>query len=199
MLYGRQINQVLCLMSWMGAGWAITSFLTLHRTEAKLKEVKTQFVLLNQHNTALLSMLSSAIASEGPRMANFHRELARLFTQENTLIPTSDPQPSNQSVTAHLDAVSCIINFPHSGYYKLSFWCENSWTVSFLKDFKFFILNYLRFWGGRGRGYSKHVNGRGQLGEVPYLFQTHSLGLRTGVGRLGQRYSSLQRPTPGPF
>nr|XP_038962277.1 ankyrin repeat domain-containing protein 26-like isoform X9 [Rattus norvegicus] len=76
----------------------------LMETEAKLKEVKTQFVLLNQHNTALLSMLSSAIASEGPRMANFHRELARLFTQENTLIPTSDPQPSNQSVTAHLDA-----------------------------------------------------------------------------------------------
>ncbi|XP_028618873.1 uncharacterized protein LOC114617438 [Grammomys surdaster] len=76
----------------------------LMETEAKLKEVTTQFVMLIQHNTALLNLLSSIFASEGPCVTNFHRRLGSLFTQENTPTPTLDPQPSNQSITAHLDA-----------------------------------------------------------------------------------------------
>ncbi|XP_076784972.1 uncharacterized protein LOC117703140 isoform X2 [Arvicanthis niloticus] len=75
----------------------------LMETEAKLKEVTTQFVMLIQHNTALLNLLSSIIVSECPCMTNFHRRLESLFTQENTVTPTSGPQPSNQSITAHLD------------------------------------------------------------------------------------------------
>ncbi|XP_031226364.1 ankyrin repeat domain-containing protein 36C-like isoform X4 [Mastomys coucha] len=79
----------------------------LMETEAKLKEVMAQFVMLTQHNTALQNLLSSSVlASECPCMANFHRRLGSLFTQENTLTPehTSGPQPSNQYITAHLDA-----------------------------------------------------------------------------------------------
>ncbi|XP_052037576.1 probable E3 ubiquitin-protein ligase bre1 [Apodemus sylvaticus] len=75
----------------------------LIEAEAKLKEVMTQFVMLTQHNTALLNLLSSVFASECPCMANVHRRLESLFTQEHTPTPTSGLQPSNSSITAHLD------------------------------------------------------------------------------------------------
>ncbi|GAB1286393.1 hypothetical protein APTSU1_000162300 [Apodemus speciosus] len=75
----------------------------LMEAEAKLKEVMTQFVMLTQHNTALLNLLSSVFASECPCMANVHRRLGSLFNQEHTPTPTSGLQPSNSSITAHLD------------------------------------------------------------------------------------------------
>lgn len=85
----------------------------LHRTEDQLKEVTTQFRMVTQHNMSLLNVL----ASECPCVANFHKCLGNLFTQENMvtpnmLTPTSRPQSSKQYRTANLDVVSVINVFP---------------------------------------------------------------------------------------
>lgn len=72
-----------------------------------MKEVMSQFAMLTQHNTALLNLLSSVFASECPCKGRSKS----LFTQENMLTSTSGPQPANQSIIAHLDAVSCIIKY----------------------------------------------------------------------------------------
>ncbi|MEJ1278204.1 hypothetical protein NN561_009123 [Cricetulus griseus] len=76
----------------------------LQKTEDQLKEVTTQFRMVTQHNMSLLNVL----ASECPCVANFHKCLGNLFTQENMvtpnmLTPTSRPQSSKQYRTANLD------------------------------------------------------------------------------------------------
>ncbi|XP_035302961.1 ankyrin repeat domain-containing protein 26 isoform X2 [Cricetulus griseus] len=76
----------------------------LRETEDQLKEVMTQFRMVTQHNMSLLNVL----ASECPCVANFHKCLGNLFTQENMvtpnmLTPTSRPQSSKQYRTANLD------------------------------------------------------------------------------------------------
>ncbi|EGW04874.1 hypothetical protein I79_022103 [Cricetulus griseus] len=76
----------------------------LRETEDQLKEVTTQFRMVTQHNMSLLNVL----ASECPCVANFHKCLGNLFTQENMvtpnmLTPTSRPQSSKQYRTANLD------------------------------------------------------------------------------------------------
>lgn len=83
----------------------------LYRTEAQLKEVTAQFLMLIQHNMSLLNMLSSILASECCCVASFQSSLGSLFTQENMVTPTSGPQSSKHHITANLGVVSISIIF----------------------------------------------------------------------------------------
>nr|XP_042131351.1 ankyrin repeat domain-containing protein 36C-like isoform X7 [Peromyscus maniculatus bairdii] len=74
----------------------------LRQTEAQLKEVTAQFLMLIQHNMSLLNMLSSILASECCCVASFQSSLGSLFTQENMVTPTSGPQSSKHHITANL-------------------------------------------------------------------------------------------------
>ncbi|XP_059116592.1 ankyrin repeat domain-containing protein 26-like isoform X1 [Peromyscus eremicus] len=74
----------------------------LRQTEAQLKEVTAQFLILIQHNMSLLNMLSSILASECCCVASFQSSLGSLFTQENMVTPTSGPQSSKHHITANL-------------------------------------------------------------------------------------------------
>ncbi|XP_021491278.2 uncharacterized protein LOC110547798 [Meriones unguiculatus] len=89
-------------------GMMLENFIKLHQshrlreTEAKLKEVTAQFVMLIQHNSSLLNILSSQLASQSSCFANFHTSSGNLFTQENMVAPAPGPQSSNHCIATGL-------------------------------------------------------------------------------------------------
>ncbi|XP_055455679.1 uncharacterized protein LOC129671070 [Psammomys obesus] len=89
-------------------GMMLENFIKLHQshrlreTEAKLKEVTAQFVMLIQHNSSLLNILSSQLASQSSCFANFHTSSGNLFTQENVVAPAPGPQSSNHCIATSL-------------------------------------------------------------------------------------------------
>ena len=84
----------------------------LHRTNERLADITTKYLVERQQNRPFHSTLTMGPVLEGPSVGNLTSSLLldrNVTPRENVMIPTSRPQTSVSSIETHLFKVSYII------------------------------------------------------------------------------------------